>query len=168
MSATVWGLLFYFFTRWLCDSFRRGERLIIPPVQSYSPCMFIDRWPCRPPWDYFKTETTEEEEEAVIFGLERLLFRRVGGALKTWDCVLWANKGKEITVMWDFYTAHAQKNHNKHFFSCDPNATPHPPPAKLCSDQVSWGKPPPSEEELAGSYEIITWAHMESCDRVVV
>lgn len=143
LSATVWGLLFYFFTRWLCDSFRRGERLIIPPVQSYSPCMFIDRWPCRPPWDYFKTETTEEEEEAVIFGLERLLFRRVGGALKTWDCVLWANKGKEITVMWDFYTAHAQKNHNKHFFSCDPNATPHPHPPNCVLIRSHGGNPLP-------------------------
>ena len=122
--------------------------------------MFIDRWPCR-----FKTET-KEEEDAVIFVPERLLFRRVGGALKTWDCVLWANKGKEISVMWDFYTARAQKSDTSIFFSWSQRHLP--PPPELWSDQTPRGEPAASEEELTGSHGIIAWAHMESWDRVVV
>lgn len=64
---------------------------------------------------------------------------RIEEALKTWDCVLWVNRGKEISVMWAFVLLTHKSVTTSLFLVI-------PPP--LCLDQVSW-----ASHSLGGSFK---------------
>ena len=74
---------------------------------------------------------------------------RIEEALKTWDCVLWVNRGKEISVMWAFVLL-THKSVTTSLFLVIP---PH------CVWIRSHGQATALEEALKDSLKNITWAN---------
>lgn len=121
--------------------------------------MCMQEWPCcrKLGLFYFKKKKKRKRQKKKLWSFAPSDFcpTRIGEALKTWDCVLWVNKGKEISVMWAFALL-THKSVTTSLFLVTP-------PPILCLDQVSW-----ASHCLGGSikglYENISWANMGSCD----